>query len=189
MRVLKIVFISLIAMVALFYAGGFLYGALFGFNIDWTENAYRKQWDTYKNTKYGFSFEHPPVILIGEEDSTISEYKNVKQTLSLNSKGEIWGLIYILPVDQTITAKNYEKSVPIKLYDQSVTISGKMVEKQINLTNDRTKVSSVVSEIILSRDPSLKLRFVMAFRLSDSDTVRVLKEKYFDHMMGSLKFQ
>lgn len=187
MRVLKIAFISLIVMVILFYAGSFLYGVLFGFKIDWTENVYRKQWDIYKNIKYGFSFEHPPVILIEEEDPTISEYENVEQTLSLNSKGEIWGLIYILPVDQTITAKNYERSVPIKLYNQSVTIGGKMVEKQINLTNDKTKVSSVVSEIVLSQDPSLKLRFVMAFRLSDSDKVRVLKEKYFDHMVGSLK--
>lgn len=187
MKTLKIILVAIVSIVVVCLVGLVVYGLFFGNKIDWTQDIWREKWDKYTNEEYGFSFEYPPAVLIEEEDPNISEYKNVKKTLSLNSRGEIWGLIYILSANEIIRSKNYERSEPILINNQPVEINGGKVQKEINLTNDRTQISTIVSEIILAQNRDLKLRFVMAFHLTDNEKQRELKEKYFDYIVASLK--
>lgn len=109
--------------------------------------------------------------------------------LSLFVRGDSWGTIYVVPIDQNTRSLNYARREPVKIKNESVVINGNVVEKEINLTNDRTQTANIATELPLSNKSNLKLRFVMAFELSDDIKTRELKEKYFNHMIASLKIE
>lgn len=189
MKILKIILISTVSLVLLYLLGIFIYGIFFGNKIDWTQESRRKLWDTYKNQELGFSFEYPPPVSVKEENKSESVIENTKLLLSLSVRDDVWGTIYVLPVTQSTRSPNYARNETIIVNGNSVIIAEKAVEKEINLTNDRTKTANIATEVILPNNPDLKLCFVITFKLTDDIETRKLKEKYFDHMVASLRFQ
>lgn len=187
MRILKIISVAFVSIIVIYLIGLFLFGLLFGHKIDWTQGVWREKWDKYTSQEYGFSFEYPPTILVEEEDISDSLIKNAQLLLSLSVRGNSWGTIYVVPADQNTRSPNYLRSEPVKIDGDPVVINGNIVEKEINLTNDQTKHASIATELPLSKKSNLKLRFVIAFELTDDIKTRELKEKYFNHMIASLK--